>query len=111
MNRPWFIDTLELTEAELTDNSIDTWIGEQNQIFLNDIKSVYETSKPVYSAGYELVGPRKSIFINYHIVSLMGGVDELSKGVVMVLEDISAEKRAINTLGRYVFKVLVTEGK
>jgi class 3 adenylate cyclase len=109
MNRPWFAHAIGVSEASMKQDPIDKWIGEENAIFLNDIKSVYKTSQPVYSAEYELKSERGSTFINYNIVPLMGGVDNTGRGVVLVLEDISSEKRAINTLGRYMSPALVKQ--
>ncbi|KND03467.1 uncharacterized protein SPPG_00950 [Spizellomyces punctatus DAOM BR117] len=106
MNRPWFLNALGVTEEFVTGAPVAKWIGEkENYHLLNDILSVYQQGTPVYSAEYELRGPKGSTFINYQIMPLLGE----QKGVVMVLDDISAEKRAVMTLGRYMSPALAKQ--
>ncbi|TPX70559.1 hypothetical protein SpCBS45565_g01698 [Spizellomyces sp. 'palustris'] len=106
MNRPWFLNALGVTEEFVTGAPVAKWIGEkENYHLLNDVLSVYQQGTPVYSAEYELRGPKGSTFINYQIMPLLGE----QKGVVMVLDDISAEKRAVMTLGRYMSPALAKQ--
>ncbi|KAI9096627.1 hypothetical protein DFS34DRAFT_148869 [Phlyctochytrium arcticum] len=106
INRPWFVNALGVTEEYVADAPVSKWINEkENPHLLNDILSVYQQGTPVYSAEYELKGPKGSTFINYQIMPLLGE----AKGVVMVLDDISAEKRAVMTLGRYMSPALAKQ--
>ncbi|KAJ3081280.1 hypothetical protein HK102_002460, partial [Quaeritorhiza haematococci] len=110
MNRDWFMNALATTEDFMRENPVDRWIDEtQNPHLVHDIRTVSATSQPVYSAEYELKGPgRKTIIVNYQIMPLIVGGNERS-GVVLVLENVSSEKRAIMTLGRYMSPALAKQ--
>ncbi|KAJ3300723.1 hypothetical protein HK104_006021 [Borealophlyctis nickersoniae] len=104
INRDWFINALGVTREFVTQNTVDKWIGEKNSHLLNDILKVYQQGTPLYSTEYELKG-KTSMYINYQIMPLIGE----NKGVVMVLDDISSEKRAVMTLGRYMSPALAKQ--
>ncbi|KAJ3122018.1 hypothetical protein HK098_003173 [Nowakowskiella sp. JEL0407] len=99
-NRDWVMTALGVTEEQMRTTSIDKWIGSENGHLLEDILHVYESGQSAYSAEYELKEPRGTgTFVNYQIMPLIGAG---KKGVVLVFENISSEKRAIMTLGRYM---------
>ncbi|KAG5455718.1 MAG: nucleotide cyclase [Olpidium bornovanus] len=107
MNHPWFVDAIGVeSEETIYSLPLDQWIGERNQLLLNDVLKVFKYQQPVYSAEYELIGPNQSTIVNYNIVPLL---DNSTGGVVIVLEDISAEKRAMMTLGRYMSPALAKQ--
>lgn len=101
MNRPWFMNAIGSTSEIMMDQPVNKWISPQNDSFLNDILQVYKTGKPIFATEYELKGQKNSTFINYQVMPLIVGTLG-SGGVVMVLDDISSEKKAVMTLGRYM---------
>jgi adenylate cyclase len=67
-----------------------------------DIRRVLEPdSKPIYVADYELRHDDKTISLNYNIVPLLD-FGEAQKGAVLVLENISQQKRVMGTLTRHL---------
>ncbi|RKO92152.1 hypothetical protein BDK51DRAFT_40951 [Blyttiomyces helicus] len=105
MNRPWFMNALGVTQEVMMEQPVDKWIGEQNYHLLNDIVQVYEQGTSIYPAEYELKGPKNSTFVSYQIMPLIGD----NKGVVMVLDDISSENRAVMTLGSDAVNAILSE--
>lgn len=100
MNQPWFMNAIGTTTEAMTDTPVNKWIGAENQHFLKDILQVFKSGKPIFASEYELKGV-KTTFLNYQIMPLITGRSN-SNGVVMVLDDISSEKKAVMTLGRYM---------
>jgi hypothetical protein len=82
--------------------SADDWLAPDNLDLLQDLKKVFfKTTETAYSAEYQLkcrTGSNRT-FVNYTIVPLVA--EGKIRGVVMVLENISTEKRAMMTLGRF----------
>ncbi|ORZ34574.1 hypothetical protein BCR44DRAFT_1435973 [Catenaria anguillulae PL171] len=110
INRPWLMDFLGTTRETMEAQSIDSWLGEDNQMMLQDIRSVWQSGVSAYSSDYELRGANKQTkIINYNIVRHIGG-----QGVVVIIEDISNERRALSTLSRYMSpelaKLVMQEG-
>eukprot|EP00842_Homolaphlyctis_polyrhiza_P004928 jgi/Hompol1/5436/HPOL_004466-RA len=103
-NRPWFMNAIGMSEEFMRENSCDRWFGPENYHLVNDIRQVYADGNSIYSAEYEIKGAQSSLIVNYQIMPLIG-----SKGVVMVLDDISSEKRAVMTLGRYMSPALAKQ--
>ncbi|KAJ3118903.1 hypothetical protein HDU96_006554 [Phlyctochytrium bullatum] len=108
--------------------SFDYWLGKENSILIADIQRAYRGEGTISAQDYELVLNEKSRNVNYTIVQMteisnVDGGDLLSEnssehedlksdkkkvtGVVIVMEDISKEKRVMNTLGRYMNPALV----
>nr|KAJ3420326.1 hypothetical protein HK105_005811 [Polyrhizophydium stewartii] len=104
LNRPWLMNALGKTEQFMRENSCDRWFPPENQHIVNDIKRVFEDGQSIYSSDYEIKGESGTLIVNYQIMPLIG-----SKGVVMVLDDISSEKRAVMTLGRYMSPALAKQ--
>ena len=107
MNRPWFMNAIQTTEEIMKDQPVNKWLGTDNSILLKDILTVYQTQKPIFSTEYELKG-QKSSFINYQVMPLFTNASNMV-GVVMVLDDISSEKKAVMTLGRYMSPALAKQ--
>lgn len=110
MNRDWVSNALGVSLEVMQQKSVDEWIGSVNATLLHDIEQVMKTGDSIYIAEYSLQladGTGKSPkFVNYQIMPLVGdGI----KGVVIVMEDISSEKRAIQTLGRYMSPALAKQ--
>jgi adenylate cyclase len=109
INRVWLIDHLGLTRETMEDTSIDQWLGGDNYMLLQDIKSVLDKGVSTYSSDYELKGKDSTKIINYSIVRHIGG-----DGVVVIIDDISNERRALSTLSRYMSpelaKLVMQEG-
>jgi hypothetical protein len=96
MNRPLVMNAIGVTEETMNENPINKWIGAGNETLLNDVLSVFRHGQPIFVSEYELKG-KKSVFVNYQIVPMTGSA---SNGLVLVFDDISAEKKAVMTLGR-----------
>ncbi|KAI9220741.1 hypothetical protein BC828DRAFT_405543 [Blastocladiella britannica] len=111
INRDWLITFLGTSRDAMESKPIGAWIGDQNSMMLADINSVLATGQSVYSADYELHGSRagETKVVNYNIVKHIGG-----QGVVVIIEDISNERRALSTLSRYMSpelaKMVMQEG-
>ncbi|KAI9208306.1 nucleotide cyclase [Polychytrium aggregatum] len=105
MNRNWFMNALGLNEATMMENPVTAWMTEENSALLKDILEVNSTRLQVYVSEYELKGPKSTTYINYQIMPIIGE----KRGVVLILEDISSEKRAIMTLGRYMSPALAKQ--
>ncbi|KXS19736.1 adenylyl cyclase, partial [Gonapodya prolifera JEL478] len=110
MNRPWVMETLGVSEQFMREQPIEQWLADTNPHLLKDVKQVYKSNQATYTSEYELKGPSGSTFVNYNIMPLqtLTGVGG-GKGVVLVFENISSEKRAIMTLGRYMNPALVKQ--
>ncbi|KAJ3388489.1 hypothetical protein HDU92_001448 [Lobulomyces angularis] len=109
INRDWVLNALNVGQDFMRANSILNWLGDSNPVFLDDINKVLNTNIPIYSAEYSLqstTDKKTTKFVNYQIMPLIGNV---TKGLVLVLEDISSEKRAIMTLGRYMSPALAKQ--
>ena len=81
------------------------WPANKNADLVEHIQRVYDDPTPIYAADVDLDASGSMISFNYNIVPLRdpkGNHD----GVVIVLEDITERKRAMNTLGRYMSPVL-----
>ena len=100
MNRPWFMNAIGTSQEIMMEQPVNKWIGQENQSLLSDILQVYKQGKPIFSSEYELKG-KASAFINYQVMPLISAGSG-SGGVVLVLDDISSEKKAVMTLGRYM---------
>ncbi|KAJ3261103.1 hypothetical protein HK103_006412 [Boothiomyces macroporosus] len=92
-------------EQFMKENSVEKWIGEeQNKDLLKDIRQVYKNWESIYVTDFEIKGVNSSVIVNYQVMPLIG-----SHGVVVVLDDISSEKRAVMTLGRYMSPALAKQ--
>jgi PAS domain-containing protein len=100
MNRPWFMSALGTTQEMMMDQPVTKWIGANNEPFLKDILQVYKFGKPIFSSEYEMKGGKGSTFVNYQVMPLITGNMGTTNGVVIVVDDISSEKKAVMTLGR-----------
>ena len=95
------MEALGVDEETAKSTPIDDWIGENNELLQNIIQ-VYETGEPIYANDYIIQGKNAvSSHVNYQIMPLIG-----NSGIVMVVDDVSSEKRAVMTLGRYMSPAL-----
>ncbi|KAH6584178.1 hypothetical protein BASA61_007619 [Batrachochytrium salamandrivorans] len=62
------------------------------------------SAQAIYVADYEIKGASTTIIVNYQVMPLIG-----SKGVVIVFDDISSERHAVMTLGRYMSPALAKQ--
>ncbi|MCA9071229.1 MAG: GAF domain-containing protein, partial [Planctomycetaceae bacterium] len=93
---------LGLSEKTLVKKRYFKWYGEANGDFIADIRRVLEpNSLPVYVADYDLEHQDKTISLNYNIVPLLD-FEKAQKGAVLVLENISQQKRVMGTLTRHL---------
>jgi hypothetical protein len=98
LNHTWFLEALGKTDDELRSTSYSLWLGENNPTFAKDVETVFKTHEMIHCTEYDLKTQSNTITtVNYSVMPLVGGS---SGGVVLVLEDLSREKRIMNTLGR-----------
>ncbi len=82
-------------------------LGDGNARLIRDIDQVYHSGKPMVGYDQELVFPSgRQTVVNVNAVPLVDATDT-RKGLVVVLEDISREKRMKSTLIRYMSKDIV----
>ncbi|KAH6566392.1 hypothetical protein BASA62_006710 [Batrachochytrium salamandrivorans] len=103
-NRPLLMNALGITEEFMRENPCNKWIGQENISILNDILRVFSDGQAIYVADYEIKGASTTIIVNYQVMPLIG-----SKGVVIVFDDISSERHAVMTLGRYMSPALAKQ--
>ncbi|KAH6566784.1 hypothetical protein BASA62_006491 [Batrachochytrium salamandrivorans] len=103
-NRPLLMNALGITEEFMRENPCNKWIGQENISILNDILRVFFDGQAIYVADYEIKGASTTIIVNYQVMPLIG-----SKGVVIVFDDISSERHAVMTLGRYMSPALAKQ--
>jgi hypothetical protein len=111
MNRDWVADALGVTEKDMYGKPVKDWMGQANEEFYNDIQKVLNQAgtDPIYCAEYSLKsdgGGNGSKIVNYQIMPLIGNE---TRGIVIIMEDVSSEKRAIMTLGRYMSPALAKQ--
>lgn len=84
------------------------WFNGANAGFVADITRVYADPRPVYAAEYEFQVGARSVSTNYSIVPLLDFA-QVQAGVVVVVDDITREKRMKATLGRYMSPALAEQ--
>ncbi|KAJ1561181.1 hypothetical protein HK405_004680 [Cladochytrium tenue] len=108
INHPSKMDMEPMLE-EMKSEPFDVWLGPENSIFTGDIQRAYSAgSASVIAQDYEFHVLGKIRNVNYTIVQMSTGPSS-NAGVVIVLEDISSEKRALMTLGRYMSPALAKQ--
>ncbi|KAJ3256448.1 hypothetical protein HDU77_003133 [Chytriomyces hyalinus] len=130
INHPQKMDLDDSAVEALKKQHFEVWLGAENATLLSDIKRAFSgnsDSSTIFAQDYELSINNKIKNVNYTIVQMAegstnnndtsgvggngggGGITGLSHGVVIVLEDISSEKRALMTLGRYMSPALAKQ--
>ncbi|KAJ3126532.1 hypothetical protein HK098_007432 [Nowakowskiella sp. JEL0407] len=116
INRP---ETLGLHQImpKIKTSSYEEWLGLENQTMISDIDRVRNQKNldlAVIAHDYEFYMNGIVKNVNYTIVPLEEDIDEkssdqssMSHGAVVVIQDISSEKRINNTLSRYMSPALV----
>eukprot|EP00002_Diphylleia_rotans_P026596 TRINITY_DN530_c0_g1_i4.p1 TRINITY_DN530_c0_g1~~TRINITY_DN530_c0_g1_i4.p1 ORF type:complete len:726 (-),score=112.77 TRINITY_DN530_c0_g1_i4:198-2375(-) len=105
---------LGIDEKVMMEASYVTWLGPKNEIFLNAIRDVYLQSKSGYFSDCEFYLPSeadaesKTKNVNFNVVPLVASEGTRS-GVVIVIEDVTPQKRLHSTLGRYMSPALADE--
>lgn len=93
------------TELEKTD--FRNILGEGNAQLILDIHQVFHSGKPMVGYDLDLVFPSgRQHIVNVNVVPLVDAA-EIRKGIVLVIEDITREKRMKSTLVRYMAKDIV----
>ncbi len=77
-----------------------------NEFLLNKITHVYGTGKTETIMDAQLVFPKQTVSANVTIQPLVG-IDKKKLGVMIIIEDITNEKRAKSTMARYMDAGLV----
>eukprot|EP00002_Diphylleia_rotans_P021272 TRINITY_DN4145_c0_g1_i1.p1 TRINITY_DN4145_c0_g1~~TRINITY_DN4145_c0_g1_i1.p1 ORF type:complete len:1039 (+),score=218.80 TRINITY_DN4145_c0_g1_i1:60-3176(+) len=105
---------LGISEEVMKKNHYEEWLGSKNSTFSEHIREVYTTSKSVYFPDHEFHmppdadGEAKTKHINFSVVPLLASTST-QKGVVIVIEDVTPQKRLHSTLGRYMSPALADE--
>eukprot|EP00741_Cyanophora_paradoxa_P007345 tig00001107_g7105.t1 len=95
LGAPWTEEGLRVTRYE-------EWSAAASADLYHDIKSVFELGGERVGKDCELkLRDARNVSVNYNIVPLLDG-QNAKKGVVLIIEDISPAKRALNTLHRYL---------
>ena len=90
-----------LDEDTMRRQPIGEWYVSENAEFVRSVLRVYKDPAPEYVTDAILRTGERSISVSYHVVPLLDFERE-QKGVVIVLEDITREKRMLGTLSRHL---------
>ena len=96
---------LGLAEETLKRSPYKEWFAGSNQTLIENIERVYHDPKAIYVADDDVKVGDRTISFNYNIVPLRD-FEGKQDGVVVVLEDITHQKRVMSTLGRYMSPVV-----
>lgn len=96
---------LGLEESILRDRCYKEWFQGKNQRLIENIERVFHDPKAIYIADDDLLVRERTISFNYNIVPLRD-FEGKQDGVVVVMEDITHQKRVMTTLGRYMSPVV-----
>ena len=99
---------LGLDQEAMTKTSFQEWFADCNQTLIENIERVYQEPKAIFVADDELTAGDKVISFNYNIVPLLDFAGK-QDGVVVVMEDISHQKRVVTTLGRYMSPIVAQQ--
>ncbi|KAI9329391.1 hypothetical protein DFJ73DRAFT_860793 [Zopfochytrium polystomum] len=113
INHPSKMD-MEPMLQQMKSSHYKEWLGDENATLVADIQRAYTTAGgTIFAQDYELHIQGKIRNVNYTIVQMTSETqlsrDKHNAGVVIVLEDISSEKRAMMTLGRYMSPALAKQ--
>ncbi|MCA9072701.1 MAG: GAF domain-containing protein, partial [Planctomycetaceae bacterium] len=96
---------LGIDETRMTQSCYKQWFGESNSTLIENIERVYHDPKAIYVADDDLQAGDRIISFNYNIVPLLD-FEGKQDGVVVVMEDITDQKRVMTTLGRYMSPIV-----
>lgn len=96
---------LGIGENQMTQSCYKEWFGESNTTLVENIERVYRDPKAIYVADDDLQTGDRVISFNYNIVPLLD-FEGKQDGVVLVMEDITDQKRVMTTLGRYMSPIV-----
>jgi adenylate cyclase len=103
---------LGIKENVLRTSPYHQWLGVQNSKFAESIAKVYRNPTPVHGMDYEfqriMEGKDAPLSMNYTVVPLLD-FKQNQRGVVVVIEDITPQKRMMTTLGRYMSPALAEQ--
>ncbi len=101
---------LGVTEADMKTSTYHRWLGEENKMLADHITAVIkDPQKIIEKTDYELVlrekgggmgGSKTTMSINYKVVPLVDTTNHVFQGVVVIIEDVTPQKRMMSTLNR-----------
>eukprot|EP01112_Ceratiomyxa_fruticulosa_P020888 TRINITY_DN7240_c0_g2_i1.p1 TRINITY_DN7240_c0_g2~~TRINITY_DN7240_c0_g2_i1.p1 ORF type:complete len:1058 (+),score=261.81 TRINITY_DN7240_c0_g2_i1:302-3475(+) len=113
-NRP--VDNVfGMDEKVLRSDSYQVWLGSQNKKFADHISQVYtDPTKPAEQNDYEFIHGESVVHINYAVLPLImsdvkGSNSRSIQGVVIIIEDVTSQKRMRSTLNRYMSPALAEQ--
>jgi len=92
---------LQTTAEDIVHASVAGFFGEKNAWVLDKLKLVAETGEQQISVDAPLVVGEATLSVNFTVQPLLN-VDQQRIGSMIVLEDISSEKRLKSTMSRYM---------
>lgn len=106
-NRP-VENLLGIADQRMRDRPFREWFDGGNEAFVEDVARVYREPAPVFAADFAFQSGASAVSANYSIVPLLD-FERRQTGVVIVLDDITMEKRMRATLGRYMAPALAEQ--
>ena len=92
VNHSWFLNELAISNEFAQETSAMNWL--HYPVLLKDMLYALQVQQPAYGAEFAL----NTKIINYTIFPLLN----TEKGITLIVEDITSEKRAVTTLSRYM---------
>jgi adenylate cyclase len=92
---------LKVEEESILDKPLEEFFGDTNEWILEKIKKVSETQVPDISMDAEMECGGEKSSVNLTVLPLMSGEAE-TLGSMIMIEDISSEKRMKSTMSRYM---------
>jgi adenylate cyclase len=107
---------LGVSEDQMRASTYQVWLGEANKMLADHISLVIkDPGKIIEKTDYELVvragdrdGQGGKLSINYKVVPLVDTTNHVFQGVVVIIEDVTPQKRMMSTLNRYGYFYLYT---
>lgn len=101
---------LGVSEVEMRAGTYHSWLGEDNKALAEHISTVIkDPGKIIEKTDYELfirthTNQKSTMSINYKVVPLVDTNNHVFQGVVVIIEDVTPQKRMMSTLNRYEMK-------
>ncbi|MEX2643389.1 MAG: GAF domain-containing protein, partial [Acetobacterales bacterium] len=98
------VKLLHTTLEAIVDQPVEAVVGEGNQWILRSLENVWRTGENDLSVDTVLVFPNGESSSCNLTVAPLKGIDDESMGSMIIIEDISSEKRVRATMARYMSK-------
>jgi len=95
------LNILQVETRQIVNKSANDFFGTANEWVIGKIKRLEETGKPDLTMDAELKFNGNTISVNVYVLPLVSA-DKTKLGTMIMIEDISTEKRMKSTLSRYM---------